>query len=301
MHPWRDLVTTKWERAMRTSERRLGAKRPVPLPDRRWEEIASSGSWPDLAGAVLPGRIDIDRVSLYGQSDETRHGKLAYAVHKATASEEKISDEMLLKSVAEGDKAAMHIMFARHRTRVFRFVQRMVRNAAIAEDLVSQVFLDVWRSANSFEERSRVSTWLLSIARFKAIGALRTRTRAHETIDQDEVLEIADAADTPEVALDRKETNGILHTCMEKLSPAHREIIDMVYYREKSVVEVSEMIGIPIATAKSRIFYARKRLAKILVGAGLEAAAIRTNIDEARAIRPSRGLHLKIRAESAVI
>jgi RNA polymerase sigma-70 factor (ECF subfamily) len=193
----------------------------------------------------------------------------------------------------------MHIMFARHRTRVFRFIQKMVRNSAIAEDLVSQVFLDVWRSANRFEGRSRVSTWLLSIARFKAIGSLRTR--AHESIDQDEVLEIADAADTPEAAFDRKEANGILHTCMEKLSPAHREIIDMVYYREKSVAEVSAMIGIPLATAKSRIFYARKRLAIILVSAGFEAAAARTNVDEAREARPSRRLHLKIRAESSVI
>ena len=208
-------------------------------------------------------------MSLSGQSGEASPGKLVHAVNQTTELEESVSDEMLLKSVAEGDKAAMHVMFARHRTRVFRFVQRMVRNAAIAEDLVSQVFLDVWRSANRFEGRSRVSTWLFSIARFKAIGSLRART--HEHIDQDEVLEIADAVDTPEVALDRKETNGILHTCMEKLSPAHREIIDMVYYREKSVAEVSEMIGIPLATAKSRIFYARKRLAKILVSAGFEA------------------------------
>ena len=258
---------------MRAGERRQGAKRPAALPGRRRQAIASSGSRPGLAIAVLPGRIGKDRVSLSGQSDETSHGALVYAVRKATESEQRVSDEMLLKSVAEGDKAAMHIMFARHRTRVFRFIQKMVRNAAIAEDLASQVFLDVWRTANRFEGRARASTWLLSIARFKAIGSLRTQTRTHENIDQDEVLEIADAADTPEAALDRKETNGILHTCMEKLSPAHREIIDMVYYRDKSVVEVSEMIGIPLATAKSRIFYARKRLAIILVRSGFEAAA----------------------------
>jgi RNA polymerase sigma-70 factor (ECF subfamily) len=156
--------------------------------------------------------------------------KLVYAVYKATESEERVSDELLLKSVAEGDKAAMHIMFARHRVRVFRFIQRMVRNAAIADDLVSQVFLDVWRSANRFEGRARVSTWLLSIARLKALSSLRQRT--YENIDQDDVVGIVDAGDTPEVALDRKKTNAILRSCIDKLSPAQREIIDLVYYYE---------------------------------------------------------------------
>ena len=80
------------------------------------------------------------------------------------------------------------------------------------------------------------------------------------------------------MALDRKETENILRSCIEKLSPAHREIIDLFYYRENSTAEVSEMIGIPQATVKSRIFYARKRLASILVSAGFDAAAARTNV-----------------------
>ncbi len=221
------------------------------------------------------------------------HNKLAYAVCNATESEERISDELLLKRVAEGDKAAMHIMFARHRVRVYRFIQGMVRNATIADDLVSQVFLDVWRSANRFESRARVSTWLLSIARFKALSSLRERS--HEDIDQDDVAGIVDAADTPEVALDRKETNAILRACIHKLSPAHREIIDLVYYHEQSVAEVSVIVGIPVATVKSRMFFARKYLAKMLVSAGFEAAAVRTGVDKASEARPSRGSHLKRR------
>ena len=81
---------------------------------------------------------------------------------------------------------------------------------------------------------------------------------------------IADAGDTPEIALDRKETNGILRACIARLSPAHREIIDMVYDRENSPAEVSEMLDIPLATVKSRMFYARKQLASMLVNAGFE-------------------------------
>jgi RNA polymerase sigma-70 factor (ECF subfamily) len=222
------------------------------------------------------------------------HGELVYAVGNATESEQRISDEMLLKRIAEGDKAAMHIMFARHRVRVFRFIQGMVRNAAIADDLVSQVFLDVWRSANKFEMRARVSTWLLSIARFKALSALRVRS--HENIDQDDVAGIVDAADTPEVALDRKETNAVLRACIDKLSPAHREIIDLVYYHEQSVAEASVIVGIPVATVKSRMFFARKYLARMLMNAGFEAAAARLSVDRPKEARRSRGSDFKQRA-----
>src|SRR5258708_25206412 len=110
-------------------------------------------------------------------------------------------DEMLLEGIAAGGRSAMHILYSRHNVRVYRFILRMVRDTTTAEDLVSQVFLDVWRTAGQFEGRAQVSTWLLSIARFKALTALRQRR--HEDIDQDDVLEIADEADTPEASLDR--------------------------------------------------------------------------------------------------
>src|SRR3978361_2400740 len=117
------------------------------------------------------------------------------------------SDEMLLESIAQGGRSAMHILYSRHNVRVYRFILRMVRDTTTAEDLVSQVFLDVWRTASQFEGRAQVSTWLLSIARFKALTALRQRK--HEDIDQDDVLEIADGADTPEASLDPRHTRAI--------------------------------------------------------------------------------------------
>jgi RNA polymerase sigma-70 factor (ECF subfamily) len=181
------------------------------------------------------------------------------------------SDEMLLQSIAQGDRTAMHTLYSRHNVRVYRFILRMVRDVTTAEDLVSQVFLDVWRTARQFEGRAQVSTWLLSIARFKALSALRQRR--HEDIDQDDVLEIADEADTPEASLDRSNTSAILRACVAKLSPAHREIINLVYYHEKSVEEAGEIIGIPQSTVKTRMFYARKQLADLLKGAGVENLA----------------------------
>ena len=117
------------------------------------------------------------------------------AARKHIADARATSDESLLESIAKGNRTAMHVLYSRHHVRVYRFILRMVRDTTMAEDLVSQVFLDVWRTASQFEGRSQVSTWLLSIARFKALTALRQRK--HEDIDQDDVLEIADEADTP--------------------------------------------------------------------------------------------------------
>ena len=262
---------------MRMRKRRQENTRFAGWPNQAREGIPSSGLAAPLAAPILPGCARNDQRPSSGQFDPVSHGALAYAVGHSTGAEESVSDEMLLKRVAEGDKAAMHIMFARHRVKVFRFILRTVRNPAIAEDLVSQVFLDVWRSANRFENRARVSTWLLSIARFKAINALRRRAR-EAPLDQQKLPDVADAADTPEAALDRKETNGILQACIDALSPAHREIIELFYYRERSVAELSEAIGIPLATVKSRIFYARKQLAKILIGAGLDVSAFRPDV-----------------------
>jgi RNA polymerase sigma-70 factor (ECF subfamily) len=178
------------------------------------------------------------------------------------------SDEMLLQSIATGEKAAMHVLYARHNVRVYRFILRIVGDASTAEDLVSQVFLDVWRTAAQFEGRSQVSTWMLAIARFKALTALRNRR--HEDIEQDEVMQIADTNETPEAAMDRNQTGSTLRKAIAQLSPAHREIIDLVYYHEKSVEEVGQIIGIPQATVKTRMFYARKHLARLLKQAGFE-------------------------------
>src|SRR5881398_3915084 len=109
------------------------------------------------------------------------------------------SDEVLIGRIANGDRLAMQVLFARHHVRVYRFVLRLVRQEATAEDLISEVFLDVWRQADRFEGRSAVSTWLLAIARFKALSSLRRRKDVE--LDDDAANAIEDASDDPEVAV----------------------------------------------------------------------------------------------------
>ena len=178
------------------------------------------------------------------------------------------SDEILIGRIAQGDRLAMQVLFARHHVRVYRFVLRIVRNEASAEDLISEVFLDVWRQADRFEGRSAVSTWLLAIARFKALSSMRRKP--DEELDEEAAGAIEDTSDTPEVSLQKKDKSGLLRKCLEQLSREHREVIDLVYYHEKSIEEVAEIVGIPEATVKTRMFYARKKLSELLKAAGLD-------------------------------
>ena len=178
------------------------------------------------------------------------------------------SDEVLIARIAVGDRLAMQVLFARHHVRVYRFVLRLVRNEATAEDLISEVFLDIWRQADKFEGRSAVSTWMLSIARFKALSVLRKRPE--QELNDETAERIEDQADDPETALAKKDKGAVLRQCLSALSAEHREIVDLVYYHEKSVEEVAGIVGIPEATVKTRMFYARKKLSELLKERGID-------------------------------
>jgi RNA polymerase sigma-70 factor (ECF subfamily) len=174
------------------------------------------------------------------------------------------SDNILIARIASGDRLAMQTLFARHRLSVYRWIVRIVRDEDLAEDLLSEVFLDVWRQAAKFESRASVSTWLLAIARYKALSAQRRRVDVE--LDEEVVATIADPADDPERVLQKKDQGELIRGALAKLSPEHSEIIDLVYYHGKSVKEVAEVVGIPEATVKTRMFYARKKLTDIVVG-----------------------------------
>jgi RNA polymerase sigma-70 factor, ECF subfamily len=180
-------------------------------------------------------------------------------------------DEALVGRIAVGDQLAMRTLYARHRIRVFRFIRQVVKHPTLAEDLVSDVFLDVWRHAGRFENRSLVGTWLLSIARHKALSALRKKHE--EELEPGMAESMIDTADDPEAAIARKDRGAALRACITQLSADHREIITLVYYHERSVEEVAEIIGIPRNTVKTRMFYARKRLADLMEQKGYSQAA----------------------------
>jgi RNA polymerase sigma-70 factor (ECF subfamily) len=186
----------------------------------------------------------------------------ARAAARDSSADDAASDESLIRRIAAGDQLAMRTLFARHRIPLYRWLLRIVRDETTAEDLLSDVFLDVWRQAASFQGRASVSTWLLAIARYKALSARRARVDAQ--LDERIASTVADPADNPEAALQEKNRSKMLRDSLASLSPEHGEVIDLVYYHGKSVKEVADIIGVGEATVKTRMFYARRKLASLV-------------------------------------
>jgi RNA polymerase sigma-70 factor (ECF subfamily) len=187
------------------------------------------------------------------------------AVSDQKPSTQGTSDQTLVRLIAADNKDAMRVLFARHNVRLFRFLVRLVGHEATAEDLVNEVFIKVWRHAGRFDGRSQVTTWILGIARHKALSALRQRSI--DTFD-DAIECIEDPADNPEITAHKNERTRILRDCLPQLSPAHREIFNLVYYHERSIKDVARITGAPQNTVKTRMFYARKRIAKLMAAYG---------------------------------
>jgi len=177
-------------------------------------------------------------------------------------------DKELIQRITRQDQTAMSALYARHNVRLYRYLVRLVRNDAVAEELMNEVFLETWRKAGSFEGRSTVSTWLMSIAHNKAVSLMRKRSE--DQLDDTAAMQIADVEDNPEVVSQKRNKAEIMRLCMDHLSSDHREIIDLVYYHDKSVSEAAQILEIPENTVKTRMFYARKKLAEFMREAGID-------------------------------
>jgi RNA polymerase sigma-70 factor, ECF subfamily len=186
----------------------------------------------------------------------------------ATVADPNAEDRLLMARIAAADKPALRSFFLRHQTRIFRYIQRMVRNEAVAEELTNEVFLDVWLHAKSYEGRASVVTWLLTLAHNRTISALRKRR--DEAWNEDEAKEIPDDVDSAEVVLQKQNKGRLLRQCLAALAPDQREIMDLVYYHERSIAEVSAILGLPEGTVKTKMFNARKRLSELLRQFGVD-------------------------------
>jgi RNA polymerase sigma-70 factor, ECF subfamily len=177
-------------------------------------------------------------------------------------------DQDLMERLADGDQQALRVLFMRYQPRVFRFISRIVRNDALAEEQTNEVFLEVWRGAKSYQRQSSPYTWMLAIARNKAFGSIRRRRE--ESLDEDQQNNMADEGFDPESLVMIDDKSLVMRRCIDGLPMEQRTVIDLVYYHELSVAEVSAVVGIPEGTVKTRLFNARKRLSGLLHAAGID-------------------------------
>ena len=189
----------------------------------------------------------------------------------STLAADEMTDAELIERIAAADERAMQVFYGRHYQTVYRLVCRSLHSTQSAEDVASDVFLEVWCKAGSFEGRSEVSTWLFAIARNKSISV--RRQRSSDPWDDATMESIEDDADGPELRLHKQSTDSTVRKCLDRLSPAHRVVIDLVYFHDKSTADAAKTVGIARNTVKTRLFYARKQLTELLGAQGIVTAS----------------------------
>ncbi len=173
----------------------------------------------------------------------------------------------LLKRVINADQSAAEALYKQHYTTVFAFVRMQIDDIGAVEEIVDDVFMAAFRSADRFAGRSTFKTWLLGIARNTCHNWLRKASReplalSDELSDEHEMLVdlICPAIDQ----IEQSELNAIIRFCMDRLPPAQREALFWVYYEELSLDHVSRTLDCAVGTIKSRLFHAKAKMADCL-------------------------------------
>ena len=183
-----------------------------------------------------------------------------------------VSDEQLLSNYVSGDEPAFAELIRRYQQELFAFLQRFVSDAAMAEDLFQETFVQVHRNARSFDPERRFRPWLFTIAANKARDFLRAASRK-STQSLDNVTGRSDDATTfldlmqsdappPPDELAREESVAAVQEVLAELSPMYREVLVMSFFHRFAYKEISEMLGVPLGTVKSRLHAAVAAFAK---------------------------------------
>ena len=167
-----------------------------------------------------------------------------------------------IRRIAAGDRRAFEELYAVYARRVFRFMIRMVKDEARAEELVNDVLVEVWKSAGRFEGRSKPSTWIFGIAHHKGLNAVRGKKI--QTTELDEARPVADPAEGADAEVDRGTLRRRVQAALDELSPDHRAVVELTFFQGLSYPEIAEAIGCPTGTVKTRMFHAKKRLGPLL-------------------------------------
>jgi RNA polymerase sigma-70 factor (ECF subfamily) len=171
----------------------------------------------------------------------------------------------LLARIGREDQAAFRELYKAFSRKVYAYALNMLNDHARAEEIVVDTMYEVWRYPARFRGDSQFSTWLIGIARNKALMVYRARRPDETHADLDDIAE-TEAADTPDgfaTLAQKQRSEGVKH-CMGKLSDEHRECMHLVFFEGLSLAEVAEVQRCPENTVKTRLFHARQKIKKCL-------------------------------------
>lgn len=177
-------------------------------------------------------------------------------------------DAETLARIGGGDLEAFEEVYARYSRRVYAFTLRVLRNPELVEEAVSDTFLAIWRSAASFDGRSRASTWIFGVAYRKALRALERRRKV-DTVTPDQVTLVEDERTGPDATCAREEEARLLERALRGLPAEQRAVVELTYFHGLSYAEIAAVIECPVNTVKTRMFHARRKLRAALPALGL--------------------------------
>lgn len=178
------------------------------------------------------------------------------------------NDVELLKAIAARDEAALAQLYDRYRVILFGLLMRILNNREEAEDVLQEVFLQVWRKAEDFDEsRGRPFTWLVTLGRSRGIDRLRTlaaRNRVAEAGAREPSEEVSDAV----TDAFKSEQRGLVTDALAKLPDEQKRPIILAYFDGLTQSEIATSLGAPLGTVKTRMRTGMIRLRELLAGHG---------------------------------
>ncbi len=170
----------------------------------------------------------------------------------------------LIKRIAEGDRQALAALYRQMERPLYRFILSRLNDPFEASDILHDVFIEVWRSADRFEGRSKLQTWIFGIAYRKVIDRHRKAGRTHLTDGPDE--DIVDETQSAESCLVAGQDAAQVRHCLADLSDDHRTAISLAFWEDMTYREIAEVCKTAEGTIKTRIFHAKRLLLRCLSG-----------------------------------
>lgn len=183
------------------------------------------------------------------------------------------TDQELMMQIVNKDADALKFLYDKYEKPIYAFAYRIVQDAMMAEEVVQELFLRIWKAAERYDaDHGKLTSWMFTLTRNIAIDLLRkkqNRTNV-QTTETEQLNRIPDSGkSTEEVALEGwrgQEIREALHA----LSPDQKQVVDLIYYQGYTQQEVSDQQAIPLGTVKSRVRLALKQLRGRLAGVGKE-------------------------------
>ena len=174
-----------------------------------------------------------------------------------------------IQQIARGDRAAFERLYRAYQRPLFRYFLHFVHTLELAEELTNDVLVEVWKNAGRFKGRSKPSVWVFGIAYHKAMDALRRRRPPVVELHAVPESAVAEVRNTPEAAAVRESVRSDVAGALATLSAEHRAVLVLTFIHGHAYNEIAQIVGCPVNTVKTRMFYAKKQLKETLERRGI--------------------------------